>query len=82
MVDVTLYLDQFSKVVIESFSNAKRSIKSNNNESPLIASGVVLFSVLAVQAFTEADPIGKSVRFFRQLKAQVCSLHYSFRDII
>jgi hypothetical protein len=73
MVDFADFLNQFNKSLADSLGSTKRSLRNTPNDTPLIITSVTLFSVLAVQFFTDADPIGKSVRFFRQLSAQVCT---------
>ena len=48
-----------------------RSSNSRAADSALIGAGVVASGVLVAQLFTPADPIGKCLRFWRQLGAQV-----------
>jgi len=47
---------------------------SSNNpgrDLPIIAASGVVASVLAVQLITPADPIGRCIRFWKQLNAHV-----------
>lgn len=46
-------------------------------ESALIGTGLVASGVLVAQLFTPADPIGKCVRFWKQLGAQVSAVELS-----
>jgi hypothetical protein len=80
MVEFGELLNQLNEALGKSIGSS-RSVRNTTNDTPLVVSSVALLSVLAVQLFTEADPIGKSVRFFRQLSAQVCAFSLFYLKI-
>jgi hypothetical protein len=60
---------------MKSFKETKASLMNllfEVDSTPVLAAGgVVVGSVMAVQLFTSADPIGRCFTFWRQLSAHV-----------
>jgi hypothetical protein len=80
MIDFTDYIARLTEFVGSSGTILSyRKGNSSLNDAPIIL-GTVAFSILVlVQTLTDANPIGRCLRFWKQLSEQVsvvvCRLH-------